>query len=145
VSLPTPEAGLVICYSYLWHAEHERGREEGLKDRPCAIVLTARRESGETVVTVAPITHSPPATPADAVEIPAVTQARLGLDGARSWIVVSEVNRFVWPGSDLRPVSRAQTDRFDFGLLPPSIFRQVRDRLAECAKAQRLRSVPRTE
>jgi hypothetical protein len=103
VSLPTPEAGLVICYSYLWHAEHERGREEGLKDRPCAIVLTARRESGETVVTVAPITHSPPVTPADAVEIPAVTQARLGLDGARSWIVVSEVNRFVWPGSDLRP------------------------------------------
>ena len=83
--------------------------------------------------------------PADAVEIPAVTQARLGLDGARSCIVVSEVNRFEWPGSDLRPVSRAQTDRFDFGLLPPSIFRQVRDRLAECAKAQRLKSMPRTE
>lgn len=145
MSLPTPEAGLVICYAYLWHSEHERGREEGLKDRPCVLVLTTTRENGETIVTVAPITHSPPAAPADAIEIPAVTKARLGLDGARSWIVVREVNRFVWPGSDLRPVAREKADRFDFGLLPPSLFRQVRERLAACAKGQRLKTVHRTE
>jgi hypothetical protein len=145
VPLPTPEAGLVICYAYLWRDEHERGREEGLKDRPCAIVLTTERANGETIVTVAPITHSPPTVPDDAVEIPSSTKARLGLDGARSWIVVTEVNRFAWPGSDLRPVSRDKVDRFDFGLLPPSIFRQVQERLAVCAKAQRLKTVHRTE
>jgi hypothetical protein len=39
--LPTPEPGLVVAYAYLWLAEYEQGREEGTKDRPCAIVLTA--------------------------------------------------------------------------------------------------------
>jgi hypothetical protein len=32
--IPTPEPGLVISYAYLWHHEHEAGREEGRKDRP---------------------------------------------------------------------------------------------------------------
>jgi hypothetical protein len=145
VSLPIPEAGLVICYAYLWHSEHERGREEGTKDRPCAIVLTAKSAEGKTVVSVVPVTHAPPETPDEAVEIPFPTKQRLGLDAARSWVVVSEVNRFVWPGSDLRPVSRGETDRFDYGLLPPSLFRQIKESLAACAKAQRLKAVYRTE
>jgi hypothetical protein len=34
----------------------------------------------------------------EAVEIPAVVKRHLGLDEARSWIVVSEINRFIWPG-----------------------------------------------
>jgi hypothetical protein len=39
VPLPRPEPGLVLSYSYLWHTEHEEGREEGVKDRPCVIVV----------------------------------------------------------------------------------------------------------
>ena len=39
MSLPEPERGLVIRYSYLWKSEHDEGRDEGIKDRPCAIVL----------------------------------------------------------------------------------------------------------
>jgi hypothetical protein len=39
--LPTPEPGLVVGYAYLWQDEFDRGQEEGTKDRPCAIVLTA--------------------------------------------------------------------------------------------------------
>lgn len=31
MTLPDPEPGLVISYAYLWHHEHARGREEGLK------------------------------------------------------------------------------------------------------------------
>jgi hypothetical protein len=38
MKLPTPEAGLVIGYSYLWAREHSAGRQEGVKNRPCAIV-----------------------------------------------------------------------------------------------------------
>jgi len=38
VSLPTPRPGLVIRYSYLWAREHDQGREEGVKDRPCAVL-----------------------------------------------------------------------------------------------------------
>lgn len=34
-----PQPGLVISYSYLWSEESERGRVEGRKDRPCAIIV----------------------------------------------------------------------------------------------------------
>ena len=143
--LPTPEPGLVVAYAYLWLAEYEQGREEGTKDRPCAIVLTATDDDGDTIVTVVPITHSAPQRPDEAVELPLVTKQRLGLDAQRSWVVVSEINRFVWPGPDLRPVSRTEPDRFDYGVLPPTIFRQVKAQLAACARAQRLRVVSRTD
>ena len=79
---PKPLPAQVICYSYLWKSEHERGHEEGIKDRPCAVVLTATEADGDVVVTVLPITHTPPYDPAEAVEIPAGTKERLGLDGA---------------------------------------------------------------
>jgi hypothetical protein len=145
VPLPVPEPGLVIAYAYLWHSEHERGQEEGSKDRPCAILLTAQAAPGETVVTVLPITHTPPTAEELAVEIPHAVKRRLGLDDARSWVVVTEINRFVWPGPDLRPVSRAEPDRFDYGPLPPSLFRQIRDRFLASAATQRISIVPRTE
>jgi hypothetical protein len=145
VPLPIPEPGLVISYAYLWRAEYEHGQEEGAKDRPCAIVLMTSDEEGDTVITVVPITHARPGDPEAAIELPLPTKRRLGLDAARSWIVVSEVNRFVWPGPDLRPVSRAEPDRFDYGLLPPSLFRQVRERLAAYAASRRLNAVYRTE
>ncbi len=137
--LPTPELGLVISYSYLWSTEAAEGREEGVKDRPCALVLSAQDAGGETLVAVAPVTHSPPPRPEEAVEIPAETKRRLGLDEARSWIVVSEINRFVWPGPDLRPVSSAEPDRFEYGFLPPGLFRQVLERFEATVAARRLR------
>ena len=42
--IPNPEPGLVISYAYLWHREHQAGREEGQKDRPTVIVLAIERE-----------------------------------------------------------------------------------------------------
>ena len=83
--IPTPEPGLVIAYSYLWHREHEAGREEGRKERPSVVVLAIERDAdGATVVTVLPITHTPPADPALAVEMPAPVKRHLGLDAERS-------------------------------------------------------------
>jgi len=108
-------------------------------------VLSSRDEGGDIVVAVVPVTHSPPARPEEAVEIPAITKRRLGLDDARSWIVLSEMNRFVWPGPDLRPVSPAEPDRFAYGPLPPALFRQVLDRFVACAASRRLLTVPRVE
>jgi hypothetical protein len=122
--LPNPESGLVISYAYLWHHEHEAGREEGSKDRPSVIVLAVERDAdGATIATVLPITHSAPLDPASAVEIPAPVKHHLGLDDDRSWIVVSEGNEFLWPGYDLR--KRAHSDRYDYGFLPPRFFNQV--------------------
>lgn len=143
--LPDPAPGLVISYSYLWHSEYRLHQEEGIKSRPCAIILTAQSRRGSTIVTALPITHRSPERLDEAVEIPPNTKRRLGLDAARSWIVVSEVNRFIWPGPDLRPISRAEPGRFDYGPLPPSLFRQVRDRFLACAAAQLLEVVPRSQ
>ena len=33
-TIPTPEAGLVIAYAYLWRREHQAGQDEGLKTDP---------------------------------------------------------------------------------------------------------------
>ncbi|MGC2525891.1 MAG: hypothetical protein WA417_25115 [Stellaceae bacterium] len=143
--LPTPELGLVVSYAYLWNSEFEEGQEEGVKDRPCALVLSSQNEGGNTIVAVVPVTHTPPERPEEAVEIPAVVKRHLGLDEARSWIVVSEINRFIWPGPDLRPVSRAEPERFEYGFLPPALFRQVLEKFEATVAARRLRTVPRTE
>jgi len=145
VPLPTPELGLVISYAYLWSSAAEEGQEEGLKDRPCALVLSAQDDGGDTLVAVVPVTHTPPRRPEEGVEIPPAVKRRLGLDEARSWIVVSEINRFVWPGPDLRPVSAAEPGRFAYGFLPPGLFRQVRERFKATVAARRLRTVRRAE
>ena len=60
VSLPDPVPGLVIRYSYLWKAEYGRGQEEGVKDRPCAVILVSVDDGGDRVVTVLPISHAVP-------------------------------------------------------------------------------------
>jgi hypothetical protein len=143
VPLPDPVPGLVLHYAYLWHDQHRRGLEEGTKDRPCVVVLSLAQAEGETVVTVAPVTHAPPRWPADAVEIPAATKRRLGLDGERSWIVLTEVNRFRWPGPDLRPVPGQLHTRYDYGMLPPGLFRQVRQGILDWAAKLQLRMTKR--
>jgi hypothetical protein len=119
-----PELGLVISYAYLWRYEHDAGREEGRKDRPCAIVMALERaEDDVTVVTVLPITQVPPSDPDAAVEIPLRVKQALGLDEQRSWIVVNEGNQFPWPGFDLR--KNPATGEFHYGFLPPRFFSEV--------------------
>lgn len=124
MAFPEPVPGLVIRYSYLWESESRRGQEEGRKDRPCAVVLAVKRSDREPFrVMVAPITHSPPDDPRDAIEIPPVIAKGLGLDHTRSWIVTREVNIFNWPGPDIRSASK---DRFAFGRLTHALTEQLR-------------------
>ncbi|WP_338049140.1 hypothetical protein [Rhodoplanes elegans] len=40
MDIPRPVSGLVIRYAYLWRREHLAGRDEGVKDRPCAVLLS---------------------------------------------------------------------------------------------------------
>lgn len=141
MALPKPVPGLVIRYAFLWSHDAERGLAEG-KDRPSVVVLATRRDGDQTIVTVAPITHSMPRDPDQGIELPASTKARLGLDGDRSWVIINEVNRFVWPGSDLRPVRPAGSG-FSYGLLPTSLYFKVRDRMLALAKAGSVRIGPR--
>lgn len=145
MTFPEPYAGLVIRYSYLWKREYEEGREEGMKDRPCAVVLVVTDEDGEREVLVLPITHTPPANPIDAVEIPTETKRRLGLDAERSWIVITEANEFVWPGPDLRPIPGRDASTIAYGPLPPRLFAQVRDRFLERDHREKSARIQRTE
>ena len=140
--LPDPVPGLVISYAYLWGGQQDQGREEGIKDRPCVVVLAVRQEEGERLVTVAPITHAPPRHPTEAIELPAATKRRLGLDDARSWIVATEMNRFPWPGPDLRPVP-GRPGVFAYGSLPRRLMLQLRVRIFELHRDRRFRMVSR--
>ena len=142
MALPRPVPGLVIGYAYLWRNEALRGLEEGLKDRPCVIVLTVEAQDGGTAVIVAPITHSAPGNPDTAVEVPAATKRRLGLDGARSWIIADDLNRFVWPGVDLRPTAPAAAT-FAYGLLPATLYEDLRTIVLRLATTARLRPTSR--
>ncbi len=140
--IPIPEAGLVICYGYLWHYEHLAGQHEGRKDRPAVIILAARKPDGDSIeVTVLPVTHRPPDDPAWAIEIPAPVKRHLGLDSARSWVVVAEGNDFLWPGFDLRKIPGA--DRYDYGFLPPRFFSRIIAAFDHLRNAGRTRRISR--
>jgi hypothetical protein len=136
---------LVICYSYLWAREHGQGTEEGRKDRPCAIVAAHQVIEGREVVTVVPVTHTPPSDPLGAVEIPPALKTHLGLDELPSWIMITETNDFLWPGPDLRPIPGTRPPRFDYGMLPPRFFAHVRDRILQAYRRRNLSRISRSD
>lgn len=106
------------------------------------LAIVTHLEDGTPAVRLLPITHSPPKNPEDAIEIPPATKRRLGLDDERSWIVLTESNRFAWPGPDMRSVD---SDTGYFRPLPPALFAEVKRRFVEMAKAQRHRATARSE
>jgi hypothetical protein len=145
VAFPEPTPGLVIRYSYLWAEEHKRGREEGVKDRPCAVILVTTNEDGERVVTVLPVSHTPPANPKFAVEIPATVKRRLNLDDERSWVILTEANRFVWPGPDLRPSRPGDAASVAYGPLPFVLFEEIRTKFIAAIRGRLASVVRRSE
>jgi hypothetical protein len=72
------------------------------------VIVTAieRAANGEAIVTVMPVTHREPDDAAKAVEIPLVTAARAGR------CAVVNVNHFIWPDYDLRPIARGKPGVF---------------------------------
>ncbi|MCG8613380.1 MAG: hypothetical protein MI864_22960 [Pseudomonadales bacterium] len=117
-----PEIGHVIKYSYLWWNEHRKGKVEGLKERPCSVLLNRKDENGRTVLFVLPITHTPPEDPESGIEIPAATKKRLGLDEDRSWVITTEFNKFSWPGYDIRKLDNGL---YSYGVLPEKLIKEI--------------------
>lgn len=136
MTFPAAKPGLVIRYSFLWSHEKDGGAEEGSKDRPCAIVVAApRRDSGDIAVIVAPITHAPPDDRSDSMEIPPAICRSLGLDGQRHWLRLDELNRFAWPGYDLRTIP-GKPGEYAYGMLPRPVFEQLRTAILDRQKAK---------
>ena len=143
MSLPEPEPGLVISYAYLWRHEHNKGQEEGRKNRPGVIVLRVEnRETGQPRVMVAAITHTPPHSDTIAIELPLAVKRHLGLDSERSWIVLDEVNQFDWPGYDLRPLPDSKT-KFAYGFIPPKLYELVKATLFAANAKRKVTIIPR--
>jgi hypothetical protein len=142
MALPLPQPGQVIRYAYLWWNEARTSREDGVKDRPCGVILTRITKSGQTIAYVLPITHTPPLKEEDGIEIPQATKRRLGLDIERSWIVTTEFNRFTWPGPDIRPTASGD---YVYGYLPETLMRLVSDQVKKHARDKLLKTVTRTE
>ena len=137
-----PEIGLVIRHVYLWWSEARKGRAEGTKDRPCVIVHLRENEHQELEVFISPVTHTPPDKPEKAMEIPRATKNRLNLDKEASWIITTEVNRFIWPGPDLRIVPGGGSA---YGLLPAAMTRDLIQHIQDNARDRSLLTVPRDD
>jgi hypothetical protein len=124
VQVITPVRGLVVRHAFLWSHEKSAGREEGSKDRPAVIVLlTKPDETAGLRVGVVPVTHTPPADPEGGIEVSDAVKRLLSLDNERQWIVFDEINRFVWPGYDLRKVPGTGAD--SYGMLPEVLFQEI--------------------
>ena len=141
--LPRPVPGLVLRYAFLWRREFDVGRDEASKDRPCTVIMAAPTVEGGTQVYLLPVTHTQPSDLSLAIEIPPRVKQHLGLDDERSWIVLDEINDFLWPGYDLRPLPGGPPSRMAYGILPPRFFEAVRTAFLALARARRLRRTPR--
>lgn len=143
MGLPSPRAGLVIRYAFLWSHEAAQGATEGRKDRPVVIVVATRKErGGDLRVIVAPITHAPPDDTAASIEVPGDVVSALGLDGKRQWIRFDELNRFTWPGFDLRPLP-GQPRTFDYGMMPQFLYDRMKAGILERQKKSLVKTQPR--
>ncbi|MBU6297350.1 MAG: type II toxin-antitoxin system PemK/MazF family toxin [Alphaproteobacteria bacterium] len=142
MAFPVPEPGLVISYAHLWHRERGEKKTEGVKDRPCVIVLKIERQNEMVVVTVSPITHRQPSSETPALELPQSVKRHLGYDSEKSWIVLDEINQFAWPGFDLRPI-RGRNGRIDYSYLPPKLFERVAAGIRDVWRRSRGKSVRR--
>lgn len=142
MSLPAPKPGLVIRYSFLWSHEAAAGADEGSKDRPCAIIVAARLVDGEIRTIVAPITHLEPDDLEAALELPAAVSKSLKLDGERHWLKLDELNRFAWPGYDMRPIPGTKGE-YAYGMLPQPLFETLREKILARSRAGKSRSLDR--
>ncbi len=131
-------------YAYLWSKEYQSGQVEGLKDRPTLVLsLSVRVENGRTRLLVVPVTHAPPKSSGDAIELPPAIKRRLGLDAQPSWIVTTESNTFTWPGPDVRPIPDKPPGTFIYGEVPDSLLHAVIESFMR--NKTRIAIVPRDE
>lgn len=123
----------------MWADEAEEGQEEGLKDRPVVVVVATKVVGDRTQLFVAPVTHREP-DEGEGVEIPPPVKRHLGLDRERSWIVTTELNKFVWPGPDVRAVSGEGPL---YGAIPARLYEEMRVKIL--SHGTKLRATKRTE
>ncbi len=125
----------------IWAHEAVAGRDQG-KERPACLVAASDPGASPRFVVILPITHSQPDQDTVGIEIPAKVKQAIGLDGAPSWIVVSEYNADAWPNGGLAPVP-GRAGVFSYGFIPPGLFAQVKAKFLELSGQRRNTGVRR--
>ncbi len=120
MEIPEPQQGLVVSFEYQWLYQNANGLVNGTKDRPVVVVLVLDGKESY----VAPITSKQPDDLTTAISIPSKVLQHLGLDNKPTWIICDEVNQFIWPGYDLRPIDH-NPDTCVYGFLPPKLYESV--------------------
>ena len=88
-----PKKGDVWRYEYLWHREHEAGKDNARKSRPAALATTYVGKDGRTNLFWIPITRKEPHKDRLAIEVPQIDRKRAGLaSDMRLWVIVDEYN-----------------------------------------------------
>jgi hypothetical protein len=141
VAFPEPEPALVVRYDYLWSREAAAGRAQD-KDRPACLVAASDSLTRPHYVVLLPIIHQPPDADTVGIEIPARVKQSIGLDDARSWVIVSEHNIDTWPNGGLSPVS-GRPGVFSYGFIPPALFVRIKARFLELARQKKGSAVRR--
>lgn len=129
----------------MWAHEAARGEENGRKHRPVVVVIARAEVDGNTELLVVLVTTQPPVHPGDAFEIPTRVKAHLGLDAARCWIIVTELNRFRWPGPDIRPIERGDERTPYYGFIPQPLFDAVLAAVIARAERRQVKVTTREE
>jgi hypothetical protein len=60
-------------------------------------------------------------------------------------VVLSEANRFLWPGPDLRPARPGDAATVAYGQLPYTLFEEIRRKFLAAIRMRRAGVVPRSE
>ena len=102
------------------------------------VVIARKAVEGGTELLVVPITTQQPRNLADGFEVPTRVKAHLGLDAERCWIMVTELNRFLWPGPDIRLVGRGPAATPFYGYIPQQLFDSVLAAIVARAKTGRV-------
>jgi len=92
---------------------------------------------------VAPVTHAVPEPSADTIEIPLNIRKQIGLDRQACWIVLTELNRFIWLGPDVRVAPGQGSPIYD--AIPDWLFFDVRDAIVRRHREGNLTITKRTE
>lgn len=107
------------------------------------IIAVEPREGLSPTVTVIPITSQEPRRTSNAVAVPDVVKARIGLDPSRAaWIVIDDANVFAWPGFDLVP---QRGGGFVRGVVTRGLFSSIREAVVGAGIRGRPRMVDRNE
>ena len=124
--LPRPELGLVVHYGFVWSAADRKPPPDVGKDRPCLIVDLVEVEDAPNRkslrVTYLPISHVAPRRGEHAIAISPRVAQHLKLTSERSYLYTSYACEDDWPFD----VAKAPgSERFDYGLIPPALFKIV--------------------